>query len=151
MEDDAGNGCDEEARIEAARQARLDRIPALRRVVASLCESETQQSLAGKIGWTPVKLAQFMTGNRNGKVMNSMRINELYRELALALVRAGFPSTEQQLKADEDAPAQQPPQPPQPPPPPPPPPPSRQPLPVYSISAPSEPSRLDFLVLRFEL
>ena len=128
IENDAGSGLLEAARIEAARQARLDKIPALRRIVVTLCESRSQCSLAAEISWSPVYLAQFMTGKRNGKVINRISMNALHSTLTSALARAGLPSTEFELEpGHREAPA------PPPPPPPPLPPPTRQPLPVWSV------------------
>ena len=60
---------DEAASIVAAREAQLDIIPSMRRLIVGVCALRRipQARLASLIGWSPPKLAQFMSGKRNGR------------------------------------------------------------------------------------
>ena len=83
----------------AAREARLDVIPSMRRLIAGVCALHRipQAALASRIGWSAPKLAQFMSGKKNGKDLSRISINSLNKQLVIDLGRANFPASEQAL------------------------------------------------------
>ena len=151
--DGAAGGLDEAASIAAARQARQDMVPSMRRLLAGVCALRhiSQANLSARIGWSPVKLSQFMTGKKNGRDLLRSSMVSMHKELVVALRRNGLPATEQALKLESslpqvaaalhaaaDASAPPPPLPPPPPTPPPaPPPPLPQPPPPQPPPPPS--------------
>ena len=168
--DGAAGGLDEAASIAAARHARQDMIPSMRRLLVGVCALRriSQANLSALIGWSPVKLSQFMTGKKNCRDLPRLSMSGMHKDLVVALGRKGFPTTEQALKLESNlpqlaavyhaaadastaplplppppppTPPPAPPPPPPPPPQPPPPPPARPSgSPIYSVNLGDSPN-----------
>ena len=95
---------DEAASIVAAREAQLDIIPSMRRLIVGVCALRRipQARLASLIGWSPPKLAQFMSGKRNGRDITRLSMINLQEKLVVGLDRANLPTSEQALKQEAD-------------------------------------------------
>eukprot|EP00964_Phaeocystis_antarctica_P163675 scaffold140271_cov163-Phaeocystis_antarctica.AAC.1 len=104
--DGAAGGLDEAASIAAARHARQDMIPSMRRLLVGVCALRriSQANLSAVIGWSPVKLSQFMTGKKNGRDLPRLSMSGMHKDLVVALGRKGFPTTEQALKLESNLP-----------------------------------------------
>ena len=82
--------------IDAARRARQDRIPSMRRLLKRLSSTTcaTQLELAVYIGLKPATLSEFMTGQRHKKKILEQELLRQHHIIAAALQRRGLPSSE---------------------------------------------------------
>lgn len=103
----------EAALIDAARKARLDKHPSLRRLVVALTAATSQAALAAKISWSQTKLSEYMTGMKKAKHMSASTLSLMHADLTHALRRAGQPCSEMEWMAAQASAGAPPPPPPQ--------------------------------------
>ena len=82
--------------IDAARRARQDRLPSMRRLLTRLSSTTfaSQRELADYVGLKPATLSEFMTGQRHRKKILEQELRRQHNIIAAALQRRGLPSSE---------------------------------------------------------
>ena len=83
----------EQDAIAARREARIQRHPRMRSLIAWLSAAEfgSQNQFAERIGVRALTISQYNTGLRNGRALNAGALDHIHRELEFGLQKAQLP------------------------------------------------------------